>query len=93
MSFALQNGMIVANVTSADDGSHTLALTATQGNIKTTLTLAPIVVGPVPIITVTPNPIPPVPDNSPVGLTLATVTVRMSDGSPFTGTLTLTANP
>ncbi len=93
MSFVLQNGMIVANVTSADDGLHTLALTATQGSIKTTLTLAPIVVGPVPIITVTPNPIPAVPDNSPAGAVLATVSVKMSDGSPFTGTLTLVSNP
>ncbi len=93
MSFALQNGMIVATVTPADDGPHTLALTATQGNIKATLTLAPIIVGPVPIITVTPNPIPAIPDNSPAGTVLATVSVKMSDGSPFTGTLILTANP
>jgi len=93
MSFVLAGGTIVANVTSADDGPHTLALTATQGNIKTTLTLAPIIVGPVPIITVTPNPIPAVPDNSPAGLTIATVSVKMSDGSPFTGTLTLTSKP
>jgi len=85
--------MIVANVTSADDGPHTLALTAAQGSIKTTLTLAPIVVGPVPIITVIPNPIPAVPDNSQAGTVLATVSVKMSDGSPFTGTLTLTSNP
>ena len=93
MSFVLQNGMIVANVTPVDDGPHTLALTATQGSIRTTLTLEPIVVGPVPIITVTPNPIPAVPDNSPAGTVLATVSVKMSDGSPFTGTLTLTSSP
>ncbi len=93
MSFTLSSGHIMATVTPADDGPHTLALTATQGNIKTTLTLAPIVVGPVPIITVTPNPIPAVPDNSPAGTAIAVVTVTMSDGSPFTGTLTLTSNP
>ncbi len=93
MSFTLVSGNIVANVSPADDGPHTLAVTATQGSIRTTLTLPPLVVGPVPIITITPNPIPPVPDNTPAGTVLATVSVKMSDGSPFAGTLTLTSNP
>lgn len=47
---------------------------------------------PVPVITVTPaNPA--LSDTAAAGTQVATYTVTMSDGSPFTGTVTLTANP
>ncbi len=47
---------------------------------------------PVPMITVTPaNPA--IADTRTVGTEVATYTVAMSDGSPFTGTVTLTVNP
>jgi len=47
---------------------------------------------PVPMITVTPaNPA--IADTRTVGTEVATYAVAMSDGSPFTGTVTLTVNP
>ena len=47
---------------------------------------------PVPMITVTPaNPA--IADTMIVGTEVATYAVAMSDGSPFTGTVTLTVNP
>jgi hypothetical protein len=47
---------------------------------------------PVPMITVTPaNPA--IADTRTVGAEVATYAVAMSDGSPFTGTVTLTVNP
>jgi hypothetical protein len=47
---------------------------------------------PVPMITVTPaNPA--IADTAIVGTQVATYAVAMSDGSPFTGTVTLTVNP
>jgi len=47
---------------------------------------------PVPMITVTPaNPA--IADTMTVGTEVATYAVAMSDGSPFTGTVTLTVNP
>jgi len=97
VSFALQSGTIVANVTSADDGPHTLNITAVMGVSATSVDQEFLVV-PVPIVTIAPVVFPPlplgrIPDNLPPGTIVATVGVKMSDGSPFTGTLTLTSKP
>ena len=66
-----------------------------SGNARFTTvvtTAAPPPPPPVPMITVTPaNPA--IADTMTVGTEVATYAVAMSDGSPFTGTVTLTVNP
>ncbi len=44
--------------------------------------------GAVPVIVVTPSTTPTIPNWTPLGAIVATITVTMSDASPFTGTLT-----
>jgi len=95
------NNLVTAWSGSAVAGNYPVRLHANgintrfSGNARFTTvvtTAAPPPPPPVPMITVTPaNPA--IADTMTVGTEVATYAVAMSDGSPFTGTVTLTVNP
>lgn len=77
-------------LTPADDGRYYYMVSAMQGGatiqFEGTITITPT--PPVPVSgSVAPASIQ---DNAPVGTQVATPTITMSDGSPFTGTLGVT---
>jgi hypothetical protein len=81
------NKLVLARgLTSADDGAHPWSVAATQNGVTVSGTI-PVQVSPTPTgVTFTPSTVS-LPDNASVGSTVAAVSVAMSDGSAFTGSL------
>lgn len=84
------NVVLTRALTSADDGVHTLTITATQNGAPASAALSvnvmPQLMQATEVITFTPAA-PTVPSSTSKGSKVASFTVKMSDGSPFTGTV------
>jgi hypothetical protein len=82
------NNLVTAQSGSLAQGQYSVKVSATPVSLSADNTFTISVTAPPaqPVITVTPNT-PDVPDTTPLGAVVATYTVTMSDGSPFSGTV------
>jgi hypothetical protein len=89
--FAISKGNIILSraLAASDDGSHSGTITATLGaQVKTMPFTVTVMSPPVPVIMVMLNGATLL-DNAPAGTVVGTYHVTMSDGSPFTGTVSI----
>lgn len=86
------NMVLVRGLTPADGGEDIWEVTATQDGYSATAELTVLIV-PVPIAVEFDPTSAELPDNAPAGSRIATVSVRMSDGSDFAGNLVAAPTP